>query len=480
MWAWRVWLALTGVAVVGHFVVPGRTSVLVYTVHVVCTLVVVVGGVVVHGPVYRRVWSLLVGAQAAFAVANVGYTFEVLVLDRVPAPGGVVSVLEVAAIVLMLVTALSLVVQGADGDRGGVLDSAVLAVAGGTLLWELVVYPAVAGAGAAAMTVYMVQVLCLTGVAGALVRIAVVCRSSRATLGFFAAALVCALVATVGYLVTYGLGRFDAQNWTDPLWYGVTGSLGAAALHPAMAHLGLDRRVIHERLHDRRLLALTAALLCAPVVVGISTALERGTDTILLTASLVIMVPLVMTRIRGLVQEREAAQTALAYQATHDALTGLLNRAALLDRLDAARDRVASGTSPGLCLIFLDLDGFKQVNDTFGHAAGDRLLAVVAQRVRACVRSVDAVARLGGDEFVVLWEQADADTAQVVAARLDHMLRRPVQLDAGVARVGVSIGVVTGIGPSICEGTALLGSADAAMYRAKRATRRHDRAAVTP
>jgi diguanylate cyclase (GGDEF)-like protein len=182
-----------------------------------------------------------------------------------------------------------------------------------------------------------------------------------------------------------------------------------------MTRLGSDRLVVQERLHDGRLLALTAALLCAPLVVGASAALGRGTDTVLLVTSLLVMVPLVMARIRGLVQEREAAQAALAHQATHDALTGLLNRAELLARLDAARERVAMGVSPGLCLIFLDLDGFKQVNDTFGHAAGDLLLKVVAERcarVRACRRRGGP---LGGDEFVVLWEQADAQHAQVLA-----------------------------------------------------------------
>jgi hypothetical protein len=92
-----------------------------------------------------------------------------------------------------------------------------------------------------------------------------------------------------------------------------------------MTRLGSDRLVVQERLHDGRLLALTAALLCAPLVVGASAALGRGTDTVLLVTSLLVMVPLVMARIRGLVQEREAAQAALAHQATHDALTGLLN-----------------------------------------------------------------------------------------------------------------------------------------------------------
>jgi len=471
-WGWRAFLALTPIAATAHFVVPGRASMVVFTADVALVLLAVVCGVVLHRPAHRRTWYLLIAALGLLVVVNVVYTVQLLASDPL-APLGESPTDAVGAlgVVLLLAAALSMVLAGTQGARGGVLDAAVMAVAGGAVVWGFLVYPNVAGTGAATRTAYLVQVLCLMGVAGALVRVVIVSPSFRVPAGFFAAAVGCNLVSGVGYLLTHDAGVFVAQTWTDPLAYATNGFLGAAALHPAMTRLGSDRLVVQERLHDGRLLALTAALLCAPLVVGASAALGRGTDTVLLVTSLLVMVPLVMARIRGLVQEREAAQAALAHQATHDALTGLLNRAELLARLDAARERVAMGVSPGLCLIFLDLDGFKQVNDTFGHAAGDLLLKVVAERVRECVRAGDAVARLGGDEFVVLWEQADAQHAQVLADRLDAALRRPVELDAGSARIGASIGMVIGLGPSIEDGAALLSTADASMYRAKRASR---------
>jgi diguanylate cyclase (GGDEF)-like protein len=117
------------------------------------------------------------------------------------------------------------------------------------------------------------------------------------------------------------------------------------------------------------------------------------------------------------------------------------------------------------------------VNDTLGHAAGDQLLTVVADRVRACVRAGDAVARLGGDEFVVLREHTDAATGQAVHDRLAETLRRPVVLDGGRAPLSASIGMVTATGPSIDDGATLLSRADAAMYEAKRTSHRA-RAAV--
>jgi len=470
-WASGGFIALGAVTVLVHQALPEPGAKLLYDAHALATLAVVVRGLVVHRPAHRRVWYLTITALALWVVANAVATANLYLLARPSPRDGTVEIAEMLGYVALLAAAICLIQQGGDGDRGGVLDAAVLAVAGGTLVWELLVYPNVVGAGALDLLVCLVQLLCIMGMAGALLRATKVSPQSRSTLMLFTAALGCVLVGNIGYLLTHRTLEYVPGSWTDQVFILSSSLMGAAALHPAMARLGLDRRVVDAQLHDRRLLALTAALVCAPVVVGVCSALGRGTDTMLLAVASVVTVPLVMVRIRGLVQERETAQAALAHQATHDALTGLFNRAELLRRLDAARDAVASGASSGLCLVFLDLDGFKLVNDTLGHAAGDQLLTVVADRVRACVRATDAVARLGGDEFVVLREDGDPGAAQAVADRLAATLGEPVQLDGGPARIGASIGVVTGTGPAIPDGAALLGSADAAMYRAKRAAR---------
>jgi len=159
----------------------------------------------------------------------------------------------------------------------------------------------------------------------------------------------------------------------------------------------------------------------------------------------------------------------LQHSALHDALTGLPNRTLFLDRLGVARSRLKRAPGRRFAIMFLDLDGFKAVNDTLGHGAGDALLVKVAVRLRECVRPEDTVARLGGDEFAVLLEDAGSvwDVEQV-AARIRAAVGRPMGLRSGTARVGVSLGF------EIVEdhaGTAeeTLHKADVAMYRAKAA-----------
>jgi diguanylate cyclase (GGDEF)-like protein len=153
----------------------------------------------------------------------------------------------------------------------------------------------------------------------------------------------------------------------------------------------------------------------------------------------------------------------LAY---HDGLTGLPNRTLLHDRLAVAITH-AHRQAAHLALLFLDLDGFKGVNDSFGHACGDRLLVEVASRLRASIRGGDTVARLGGDEFVVLLSSvAGVDDAARVAAKLLDAVRAPFRLDGHEVRTTASIGVSVYPGDGVSPDQ-LLRSADAAMFRHK-------------
>jgi diguanylate cyclase (GGDEF)-like protein/PAS domain S-box-containing protein len=166
------------------------------------------------------------------------------------------------------------------------------------------------------------------------------------------------------------------------------------------------------------------------------------------------------------ITERALYQEQLTQQAFQDTLTGLPNRARLLERLGFALGQ--RGTSVGL--LFVDLDGFKQVNDTFGHDAGDELLRQVSKRFSECVREGDVLARLGGDEFIALLPGAGDDDAALVAQRLAACLTEPFVLAQGTVTVDASIGVATRTaGQSTPE--QLLREADAAMYRAKVAAR---------
>ena len=165
------------------------------------------------------------------------------------------------------------------------------------------------------------------------------------------------------------------------------------------------------------------------------------------------------------ISERKALERQLTHQAFHDPLTGLANRVLFLDRVSHALALVRRHDQM-LAVLFVDLDGFKTINDSLGHAAGDRLLAVVASRLQTCVRTSDTVARLGGDEFALLIEDATDDhAASEVADRVAASVRHPILVEGKEVFMTASIGIAT----AKDEGSAsdLLRNADMAMYVAK-------------
>ncbi len=169
------------------------------------------------------------------------------------------------------------------------------------------------------------------------------------------------------------------------------------------------------------------------------------------------------------ISERKAAEDRLVHQALHDAVTGLPNRAAFLERLD--RQLARSRKEPGrtFAVLFADVDRFKEINDRHGHAAGDEVLAALARHLLHWVRPGDVVARYGGDEFTVILEDVtDIQDALLVADRVQDGLRSPLRLSTADVQVAVSVGVALA-SPSYVQAGDLLRDADAAMYQAKQA-----------
>jgi diguanylate cyclase (GGDEF)-like protein len=153
------------------------------------------------------------------------------------------------------------------------------------------------------------------------------------------------------------------------------------------------------------------------------------------------------------VSDRKKLEAKLVHQAFHDGLTGLANRTLFAERVE-------------LAVLFIDLDDFKHVNDSLGHAAGDQLLIAAARRLQGCLRPTDTAARLGGDEFAVLLERVtDAEAAAVAGPVLDT-LHQPFGLNGRTIPIKASLGVATGL-PGADEAEELLRNADVAMYAAK-------------
>jgi len=163
-----------------------------------------------------------------------------------------------------------------------------------------------------------------------------------------------------------------------------------------------------------------------------------------------------------LVKERTAKIEHLAY---YDRLTNLPNRALFADRLQHAVAQHERDAAP-IAVLFVDLDDFKRINDTFGHTVGDHVLAFVAERIKSCLRQGDTAARLGGDEFGVLLEGATREVADQVAARITEALQPVLTIREHLIHLSASIGM--GLGSQLAHSESLVHAADTAMYIAKR------------
>jgi diguanylate cyclase len=267
-------------------------------------------------------------------------------------------------------------------------------------------------------------------------------------------------------------------NVVDYLWLFSYAAWGAAALHPSMTELS-DPVVNPEiRFRGIRLVAVVLATLIAPAILAVHQVTGVPIDVWAVIIGTVVMFVLVVMRMNLSIEQIAAAHEALevlqdelAVQATHDPLTGLANRTQSMRLLAGALGRGRRrGSTIGL--LFIDLDGFKGVNDNHGHRTGDQVLRHVGRRMSQEVREGDFVARLGGDEFIVgIEDVVDEASAITLAHRLIAAVSQPIQVDENLTvQVGASVGISLGrAGETDVE--TLLHEADLAVYRAKAAGR---------
>ncbi|WP_239160553.1 GGDEF domain-containing protein [Virgisporangium ochraceum] len=257
------------------------------------------------------------------------------------------------------------------------------------------------------------------------------------------------------------LPRFIAESDVDRLnglLLLANAMIVAAVAHPRRDELVTPTAGTEVTLHPARVVFLGLAVLTAPMMAVTRGHLELA-ERVPLIAGTVLTIAFSLTRFTSAVHEQQRSQRLLSHLAGHDALTGLVNRRGLADRLRSGGYTV---------LLYVDLDGFKSVNDTYGHAAGDAVLTEVARRLHDAVRTGDLVARLGGDEFAILCVDLDLPSAEQLAWRLVGAVEEPVTVDGHPLRVGASIGVA---GAHLGDGEELLLRADHAMLDAKRAGR---------
>ncbi|MFI5497018.1 diguanylate cyclase domain-containing protein [Actinoplanes sp. NPDC051859] len=337
--------------------------------------------------------------------------------------------------------------------RGAVVDALTLTVAAGAVSWQFILKPLAEGWTVAESVVPLLypfaDVVLLSG--ALVIALSPGVRTAPTRL----------LMAGAAWFLSMDLAwnvlpYFVADD--------VFGRLGAAmifgnaliisaGLHPSRGELTRSTGEMTV-LHPARIFFLAVALMTAPLLTLVAD------DKITAVVASAVCALLVIIRFTSAVREQERAQAQLAQQANRDPLTGLANRTVLRDRLARA---VPAPDDP-VAVLYLDLDGFKEINDRHGHEAGDAVLRAVAGRLSSAVREQDLVSRLGGDEFVLLLPGVSGDEAARLAERLLSDVAWPVPYEGHYLTVGASIGIAA---RTEADDQGLLRVADAAMYRAK-------------
>jgi diguanylate cyclase (GGDEF)-like protein len=422
----------------------------------------------------RSAWAWISLACAGWAAGQAIWTWYELVQEReVPFP----SLADVGFLVLPVAMSVGLWQYAAQGRwRQGrhLLDALTVTAALGLVAWSTVLR-AVVDAADERPVAFAVSLAYPAGDLVLLVLTVLVLAQARAdrwTLGLLGAGLVSFAVADGAFAYLTAVEAYSTGEAVDLGWM-----LGFALMALAPLAAGPDDAdaVDTPAGAGATLLPYLPVLVAATVVTvrEVQGAALQPAEQVLIA----IVVALVLARQfatlrenRQLLQVLAAREAELRHQAFHDGLTGLANRALFHDRLAHALELHRSDLRP-LAVVLCDLDDFKVVNDTLGHAAGDELLIRVAERLRGALRSADTLARLGGDEFAVVLEHGEQ--AELAALRLDSALSAPFRLEGLEVAVRASIGVAAV--PS-CDPTpepgALLSQADTAMYAAKRAGKR--------
>ncbi len=462
----RIYL-VAGVIATAVYLLWFPTTTLYSAVGLSCVAAILVG-IRINKPVNPVPWYLMAVGQAAWVAGDLLYDLPHL------APNPLASDFAYFSAYPLLIVGLVLIVRSRrpGRDTAGVIDSAIVTVGGGLLSWVLIVDPLVHQSSAPSLE----RAIAAAYPVGDVVLLALVVRLVTAP-GARSAAfrlLVVAITALIAADTAFAMQSTTTTTGAlDALWLMSYVLWGASALHPTMARLATPEGVRTTPFTARRLAALAAVMLIAPVllVFHLTKGLHVDTWTLVLGASLLSI--LVVARmaynieeIRATARQRDQLRADLFHEASHDSLTGIANGPYMRQQIGAALRRGRrEGTSVGLLVI--DLDGFDEINDRFGHGTGDLVLRSVAQRLQSLVRDVDTVGRLGGDQFVVLIDTVGSDhDAMIMAARLLPTINEPVEVAGQIIHVSASIGATTSMDGGT-DADHLLHEANVAIRRAK-------------
>ncbi|WP_067675783.1 GGDEF domain-containing protein [Nocardia miyunensis] len=433
---WRAFVPMIAAVMIALPLVTAAEAVVttVLAAVVATTVAMIALGVRRHRPPAPMPWYLLAGSALLFG-------FGIMLRDLIPAEGYLFDdMFTLSGYAGVLLAALLWLaprrVHGGGNDL--LLDSGLIGMGALLASWTFLISPILGGghgSGALIAACYpVIDALLLTVVTHSVVT----AMRSETSLRLLHTSLLAILVADFGYnLVAAGSIHLPFQILLIPL-LGAYLLVGLAALHPTMVTLGQQQRIRPDQSRQRASF-IAVALVVASLVPTMG---HRPSivDRVVISALLAGLLIGVLARSERAIGRSARSERRAQYQADHDMLTGLLNRSALLRAPARNHERWAGRT---LCLLFIDLDGFKSVNDSYGHAIGDELIANAAARIRRVIRHDDVAARYGGDEFVVLTCANRSDTA-TLAERLIAAFGNPFELSVGAVSITASIGIALG------------------------------------
>ena len=434
--AWWLYLLavalLTSAYLLAHYLGPSwLNSGPVYNLIGASTVAVLLVGARRCAPQRRLPWQLFALGQGLFVVGDIlAYNYQRLFGGALPSPS-IADPFHLAFYPLLIAGLLLLLRErNYARDRAALIDALITTVALASLAWVYLMAP-YADDPTLSLPTKLVSIAYPTM---DILILAVVARAAASshrrepalTLLFFGTVALLLTDALQGWQLLHG--GYHTGGLLDAGWASFYALLGAAALHPSVRLEPEGAPEPDGRLTRARLALLTCASLTALLIIVVREAAGDSLDIDVLIAASGIMFALVIARMAGIVRRneevtsREAAlraelfQAELEHRAFHDELTGLPNRALFRNRVEHALARRRRERLP-VAVLFLDVDDFKNVNDSLGHAAGDEVLQEVARRLQDCMRPVDTTARLGGDEFAILVHDAESELHSIEIAQ---------------------------------------------------------------
>jgi diguanylate cyclase (GGDEF)-like protein len=404
-------------------------------------------------PRNRAAWTMLAAALTLSAAGDIIFAGYDLFEAEPPFP----SVADVLYIGAHLLAALAVVLLSHRAGRDSLLEAGVLTIPLALLYWTHIISPVIdhGGTELAVLVAVGTPVGTLIVLFGAL-RAGLSMEMRKVPARLLVAGMVAWFVPDAYYATASLHGTYTSGAWMDLGWMLMPLLLGAAALHPEMPQLNVPMHVSTNILSVNRYLIVIAGVLGLELFALFTASGPARLISLAVLASGM----LAAVRIRRPLHD-------MGVRATRDSLTGLPNRTELLRRLTFALAELPSDGSSKVSLLFCDLDRFKDVNDSLGHQAGDKMLIAIAQRIADSVRDHrDVVARLGGDEFVILMSGATEEATALVAERLVTTFTEPIVIDGTELYPSVSVGVRT-TDDHRADPAVLLRDADTAMYHAK-------------